>query len=460
MKKQKQKRSPSFDMDTVALGVLTLLTVLFGVVVFLGTQAGIRVTATLPGQSLIGPFQKIKLTFSEPVNPDLAASLFSIQPAVNGNLEWLDERTLQFVPIEPFQPDTNYKLTLRSGALTAKGRALKNDRSWEFNVREPLIVYLNTNDNQSSLWIMDLNNNPAQQITPVDIKIISFDASADGEFIIFTSTNTQGGIDLWRVSRAGDDAYILLDCGRDRCTTPAIAPNGTRIAYAREAAGPGPDLPFGSPRIWILDLQSKQNSPIYEDQQILGYGPTWSPDSNKIASFDGLADQIRLLDLATGKQLIFPSNTGGPITWSAGSTKFLFTDIQQNENGLITRVRLADLTLNDTSTVLGENDNRDYSYYSLAWSPADDSFLLGLRTSEEKPAQVFAVIDLNILDGIIIADQEDYTYNSPRWDPWGTALIFQQFKLHGAFKPEIGLWKSGFSEPLILTQGIMPHWLP
>ncbi|MBK8619248.1 MAG: hypothetical protein IPN96_19545 [Anaerolineales bacterium] len=36
----------------------------------------IRVTATLPGQSLIGPFQKIKLTFSEPVIPDLAASLF------------------------------------------------------------------------------------------------------------------------------------------------------------------------------------------------------------------------------------------------------------------------------------------------------------------------------------------------------------------------------------------------
>ena len=50
---------------------------------------------------------------------------------------------------------------------------------------------------------------------------------------------------------------------------PAISPNGARIAYSREAAGPGPDLPFGSPRIWVLDLQSGQNSAVYADQQII-----------------------------------------------------------------------------------------------------------------------------------------------------------------------------------------------
>jgi WD40 repeat protein len=461
MKKSKRvKQRLPLDLDTVALSVLALLSAMLGLVVFLGAQAGVRVTTTLPERGLIGPFQNIQLTFSEPVNSILAVSLFSIQPTISGRLELKDSHTLQFVPAQPFQPDTDYKLTLRSGDLTTNGHALKSDQSWALRVREPLVAYLLTAENQSSLWAMDLNNNPAQRITPEDIKIISFDTSSDGEFIIFTAANEQGGIDLWRVSRAGSDASILLDCGRDRCTTPAISPNGARIAYAREAAGPGPDLPFGSPRIWVLDLQSGQNSGVYEDQQILGYGPTWSPDSTKLASFDGLADQIRLLDLSLSKQFIFPSNTGGPITWSPDSTKFLFTDIEQKENGLITRVRMADLALNDTSTLLGENDNHDFSYYSLAWSPIEDSFVLGLRTGIDKPAQALALIDIGILDGIVIADQEDYTYNSPSWNPWGTAIIFQQFKLHGTFKPEIGLWKSGFNDPLILTQGIMPHWLP
>ena len=375
-------------------------------------------------------------------------------------LEWFDSRNLQFVPSQPFELGVDYELNLSPGILTVDGSALKKEQAWQMRVRDPLVVYLLTEDNQSSLWTMDLNQNPAQRLTPETIKIISFDTSYDGEFVIFTSANEQGGIDLWRVSRTGNDASILLDCGRDRCTAPAISPDGTRIAYSREAAGPSPDLPFGSPRTWILDLQSGQNSAVYADQQIIGYGPSWSPDSQKLASYDGLAKQIRLLDFTNNQQYIFPSNTGGPISWSPDSTKLIFTDIEQKENGLRTRVRLADLPLNDTTTLLGQKDERDYSYYSLAWSPVEDSVVLGFRVSDDKPAQVFWLFDPGVLDGIIIADQEDYTYNSPRWDPWGTALVFQQFKLHGKLNSEIGLWKSGFQEPLILTQGLMPHWLP
>jgi len=447
-------------LDTAAIGVLIFFTAALGLAVLFGAQIGLRVSATLPERNLIAPFQKIKLTFSESVNPQMAESLFSIQPAVDGQIEWLDSRTMQFAPSRPFELDSDYKLILRPGILTADGGALKKEQSWTVRVRDPLIVYLLTAENQSGLWTRDLNQNPAQRLTPETIKVISFDASADGEFVIFNSLNEQGGIDLWRVSRAGGDASILLDCGRDRCTTPAISPNGARIAYSRESAGIGPDLPFGSPRIWVLDLQSGQNSAVYEDQQILGYGPTWSPDSQKLASFDGLADQIRLLDFSDNQQYIFPSNTGGPITWSGDSTKLIFTDIQQSENGLLTRVRLADLPLNDTTTLLGDSDDHDYAYYSLAWSPVEESIILGFRMSDDQPAQVFWLFDPGILDGIIIADQEGYTYNSPRWDLYGKALIFQQFKLKGKFKPEIGLWQSGFSEPLILTEGLMPHWLP
>jgi hypothetical protein len=123
-------------------------------------------------------------------------------------------------------------------------------------------------------------------------------------------------------------------------------------------------------------------------------------------------------------------------------------------------VRLADLALDDTTTLLGENDDQDYSYYSLAWSPVEDVIVLGFRMSDDQPAQVLWLFDPGILDGIIIASQPEYTYSTPRWDLYGKALVFQQFKLRGAFKPEIGLWKSGFSEPLTLAEGLMPHWLP
>ncbi len=447
------------SLDTVAVGVIALLAVVIGLVILLSGQAGVRVTATLPGRSLIGPFQKIKLTFSEPVDPDLIAPLFSIQPNVDGTTEWLDLRTLQFVPSRPFELGVNYRLILSPGLISKTGSALKREQSWEFHVRDPLVVYLLAEESQSSLWTVSLQGESPRQISPGEIKVISFDASTDGEFIVFTSANEKGGINLWRMSRAGGDASVLLDCGLDRCTTPAIAPDGNRIAYSREAAV-GAGLPYGSPRVWILDLKNGQNNPVYEDQQALGYNPSWSPDSKKLISFDGLADQIRLFDMTNNQQIVFPSNIGGPTTWSPDSTKFLFTDIEQSEIGLITHLRIADLSLNDTSTLLGESDDRDYAYHSLAWSPVENSVVVSLRANDDQPAQVFWLFDPGLLDGIIIADQPEYTYNSPRWDPWGTALVFQQFKLRSEFKSEIGLWKHGLHEPLIIAEGAMPHWLP
>jgi WD40 repeat protein len=452
--------NPRPSLDTLAITVLVILAALVGLTILLGTQAGVRVSAPPLGGERIAPFHTIRLTFSESVDPNLTEPLISIQPEMDGRLEWLDSRTVQFASDRPFELDTVYKLTLRPGLVTESGRAVKSERSWEFSVREPLVAYLLTSDNQSSIWTIDLHGETRKRLTDESIRVISFDTSMRGDFIVFTAVNENGGIDLWRVSREGNDAALLLDCGRDRCTTPAVSPNGKRIAYSREAAGPAPDLPFGSPRIWLVDLETGQNAPVYEDQSILGYNPTWSPDSNKLASYDGLADSINMLDLTEGKRFIFPSNTGGPVTWSPDSNLFLFTIVEQREDGLRTRVRLADLALNDTITLIGANDSRDHAYYSLAWSPNEERAVLGFRAGEDRPAQILWLFNPAILEGIIIASEDDYTYNSPQWDPWGGALIFQQFKLRGAYKPEIGLWKPGFIEPLILTEGLMPRWLP
>lgn len=446
------------SLDKAALGVLLVLALALALTILFGEQTGVRVSAALPER--IAPFQKITLTFSAPVNPQMAEALLDIQPAVEGRIEWLDSRALTFFPSRPFELNTGYRLRLRPGILSEDGAELKRERSWQMKVREPLIAYLKTGEGKSAVWAMGLNGEPAQRLTPKGVKVISFDASHDGEFVIFAAANEKTGIDLWRVSRSGTDAALLLDCGFDRCTTPAVSPNGLRVAYSREAAGPSPDLPYGSPRIWVLDLQSKSNNAVYTDSQILGYAPAWSPDSQKVTSYDGLADQIRMFDFTTSRQFVFPSNTGAPVAWSPDSAKFMFTDIQQGENGLRTRVRLADLPLNDITTLLGENDEIDHSYYSLAWSPSGDEAALGFRENEDSSAQFFWLFDPGILDGIIIADQEGYTYSSPSWDPWGGALVFQQFKLKGKFKPEIGIWKPGFTEPLILGEGLSPQWLP
>jgi hypothetical protein len=70
------------------------------------------------------------------------------------------------------------------------------------------------------------------------------------------------------------------------------------------------------------------------------------------------------------------------------------------------------------------------------------------------------LMDAGSLGGQMIAEQPDYIYSNPQWDPWGKALIFQQFNFKGKHESEICLWMPGWEESQILTQGILPRWLP
>jgi WD40 repeat protein len=199
---------------------------------------------------------------------------------------------------------------------------------------------------------------------------------------------------------------------------------------------------------------------LYEDQQIIGYGPAWSPDGTRLSSFDGIKDEIRLLDLVTSEQMIIPSETGNPVTWSGDGSIFAFTDVETNEFGLHTRIREANISIGEITTLIGENDQRDYAYNALAWSPVEDKLVVGLRLNADDPSTALWLMNTFALDGQVIAEQPDYVYNNPVWDLWGTALVFQQFKLKGVYKPEVGLWMPGMQEPRILAEGIMAHWLP
>lgn len=451
---------PRLTIDSLAIGLILFLAAIAGFVIWVGESAGVSVRVDLPDDGLVGPYQAITFKFSEVVSAEMASELIALDPIHEGYLQTVDDTSVRFVPLQPFDPEITYTVKVIAGETNIKGREVKKPQSWEFRIREPRVAYMVTAGGQSGIWSADRDGRGAKRLTSEEIKVVSFDVAQGGDFIIFTSVNQNGGIDLWRVSRDGGDESMLLDCGLDRCTTPVIAPGDTRIAYSREAAGPTPDLPFGSPRIWVVDLESGADGPVYEDQSILGYNPSWSPDGNRLASFDGLADFIHMIDFTSGELVLFPSTTGGPVAWSPDSTRLLYTTFEQTDNGGRTLVMLADLSTGETIPLFGSVDVYDNAYYSLAWSALEERLVLGLRMDEDSPSRVLWVLDPSLLEGIVIAQDADYTYNSPQWDPWGAALLFQQFKMRGQFKPEIGLWREGTNQATVLAEGILPQWLP
>jgi len=451
----------SLDLDSAAGLVTAFLLFAITSVIFIGAQLGVRVTAQLPAESTLGPYEAITFVFSEPVDASPANQRFLIQPEVKGKLEPVDPKTMRFVPSQPFALDTEYTLTFSPGLLSENGKTLKKPQSWKFRVRSPKVVYMVTNAaGTSQLLAMDVQTDATTPLTDDTFKIFDFDTSKNGEFVVFAAFNNQGGMDLWRVQRTGGSPTLALQCGPDRCSVPAISPDGLRVAYVREVAAPTGDLAFGSPRIRVFNLETSEDAPLYEDQQVIGYGPEWSPDGTHLSSYDGIKDEIRLLDLLTSAQVTIPTQLGTPITWSGDGGSLVYTDIDASESVVYTRVYQAKFSINEITTLFGENNEWDYAYNALAWSPVEDKLVLGLHPIVNDPSSALWLMDPYTHDGQVIVDQPNYTYNSVYWDPWGKALVFQQFRLKGVYKPEIAMWLPGFDQPQVLAEGLMPHWLP
>lgn len=450
-----------FTLDTIAISILSLLIAFVGLVILFGTQAGIRISVDLPKGNLISPNQIIKLTFSQQVDFELVSSIISLEPTIDGFFEAVNPRTIQFVPMEPFNLNTIYTLSLQPSILNKAGYHLKNLYTWEFSVRTPLVVFLSPDATDSSIWSIDLVNAMPKRLTSENLSVFSFDVAPNGDFIVFTVINEQWGVDLWRVSRNGDDEEILLDCGAERCARVTIAPNGKLIAYSRESAGKSPDFPFGAPRIWVLDLENGSNIPIFEDPKIIGYDPSWSPDSKKLSFFNSSSDYITIIDFQNKQNYTVHSNTGGKIAWSPDSKKFLYTYYTQKEGEGRTQVQLIDISTNEITILIGQNDDHDYSYSSIVWSPFEDKAVLSLHERQNDPIQSLWFFNPNSpKNRIRVTNEPELTYSVPSWDPWGQKIIFQQSKLSGEYKTEIGFWQIGMDEPIVLAEGLLPQWLP
>jgi len=451
-------------LDLAAGGLAIMLVVLIGAVILIGIWEGVQVNIiTADDSGEISPLSSIQLKFSEPVNQTIAQSLFSIQPAAPGKLDWVDSKTLRFTPLKPLQPNTDYHIQINSGYMGNKNLLMRFNHFWRLHVRQPQIAYLATINNDIQLWAVDTDGKSPHRIGNFDKAIFDFDAAPNGEYLVFSALNDKQGADLWYVDRDGNSLQLLVLCGADRCTAPAISPNSQQVAYTRETAPIIPSMPTGAPRIWVVNVQSRENRPLYSDPQIIGFDPAWSPDGNYITSYDGVQAVIRVVSIATGEQFSLPSATGGDLpTWSPNSKSILFTDEATSPDGSSswTVIKMANVATGDISIWIGKDDTQDYQYGELAWSPNPDEIIMGLRLPPDFTSRGLLLVQPNDPGGPVVAHDPQFVYQTPLWDPWGDEVLFQEEMITGQHTTNVTIWETGMTQPRVVAQGTWPHWLP
>ena len=440
--------------------VLLFLIVVLGLILLLvlqGDRIGVQVTAVIPAEDAqAGIYGPIGIQFSQPMDQTSVEAHFSLSPTVSGHFDW-EEDTLWFFPDTMLDPDQEYQLSLSAGAKSANNRTLLESQQWTLSIRSPDILYLVPGDHGGELWLWDTTLQTTQPLTNTGSRIIDYSPNHTGEWIAYSVENEEGGSDLWLVNRKGTEHKLLLSCRPDYCSQPDWSPDGKWIAYTRQAYDPDKGLLQAS-RVWTVNVDSSETTPLYENEDSLGQMPSFSPDGTKLASYDTVLDGIRILNLETSEETIVQTSLEEMGDWSADGKSLLFINLLPSALEPEVMIYIADLENESIMQALG-GDAEATSFSQPRWTPDGTWIAVSLRPINSTANKALWVLKTDGSDAVSVSDDLSASFSSYHWDYWGKRLIYQ--RLSFSLQPSVWIWDMETGEKqLLIGEAARPQWLP
>lgn len=454
MRKESDARNTSIRIMPVIILLVLALGLLPG-----GCQAinqNALITEVLPNlDTAISAWGWVGVTFSQAMDRPTAEDAFSIIPAVDGVFTW-EENTLWFRPLQALDPAITYACQLVGQLTSLEGKTLDVDHAWKFSIRQPELLFLRDGE----IWRVSQEGTNPQPITQTDGAVLEFSPERSGEWVAFTVQNELGGQDIWVTSRDGEQTQALVNCGQDGCSELAWSPDRNWIAYTRDVQILGTGG-YQASQVWMLNQGTKETTPLYQKEIISSHSPSFSPDGQKLASYDTTHQVIRVLDLQSYQETIIPSSIPGTGDWSQDGQKIIFTDLLSAQLEPFVMVYVADVKTGVITSAFNQ-EVTDTNFSQPRWLPGGEWIATSLRPVNTSANKALWLIRLK--DGFAIPISNDFSaiFSAYQWDPWGDRLVYQRLQLSNSEAPT-SIWFWDWEDRLaqqIIQDGSRPAWLP
>jgi TolB protein len=417
----------------------------------------------------------VRLAFNRPMDSASVEAALHFEPETAGAFAWnAPQNTLTFTPREPWPVGGTITATL-GGGRSRGGLPLLGERVWMFTISRERIAYLT--GAPPNLWFISLTEGAAPQpITQETFGVYDFDLSSDGLRFVYSALRADGGSDLRAVNADGSGAADLLLCPGEACLSPAISPDGQRVAYERRAliAGAGGAVTFGEARVHVVNLATGADEAAGDSGMETRF-PRWGPDG-RLSYFDVTRQAMVVQDTATGAVTYIPDSSGEMGTWSPDGQFIVFPEIflppepeptpgapePENADKFFSHLLKVEIATNAVENLSGEGVVEDAS---PVYSP-DGAWLAfarkGLEAGQWTPGRQLWLMRADGSEARPLTSEPLYHHSAFVWSPDGRRLIYMR---HNAVTPGLPaeIWTvnaDGTGARKLVEGGYLPQWMP
>lgn len=322
------------------------------------------------------------------------------------------------------------------------------------SVNEARVLYLHEDEQRiKHLFITGYANDTSQMLSEEKQNVADFIVSPQNDRSAYIIQNDSVSSEIWLVDLKTFDRKKLSECADAICSGMVWSPDGSRIVYEHLSLDSNGS---GLPTLWWVDAATGVAQPVFQDSQIPGGNPRWSPDGDWLSY--ATPEGIRLYQLENGETRDIANILGAAAMWSPNGKTILLRDVVIRHDQFVTQLFLYDLA---AETLVNINPGEGFENTLAAWSPDGNLIAVVRRDLSVTRGDQIWLMNADGSNARVMTNDADALHGSLNWSPDGKHLLYELYALEAfPFTSYLSVLnvETGEVEDLGI-QGFNPRWV-